>query len=66
MMLALIPCRCITIKATRMAMGRVMTTTSEDRRWNRKARQTSTTTANSSINLPERLSMARWMRSERS
>ncbi len=66
MMLALIPCRCITIKAVKIAIGREMTTTRDERRWNRKARQTSTTTANSSTSLPERLSMARWIRSDRS
>ncbi|MNQ75888.1 hypothetical protein D3C85_906970 [compost metagenome] len=66
MMLALIPCRCMTIKATRIAMGNEITTTRDERRWNRKARQTSTTTANSSSSLPERLSMARWIRSDRS
>ena len=45
MMLAFIPCRCMTIKAARMAMGKVMTTTSDERRWNRKTKITMTTTA---------------------
>ena len=65
-MLALTPCIFIIINATRIAIGRVIITTNDDRRWNKNAKQTNTTTINSSSNFPERLSIALWIRSERS
>ena len=52
MMLALMPCACITMKADATAIGVTITTISPERTWNRKTKQTSATTRNSSSSLP--------------
>ncbi len=66
MMLALMPCAFITMKADATAIGVTITTISPERRWNRNTKQTSATTRNSSSSLPLRWSTARWISEERS
>ena len=66
MMLALRPWKCMIRNAARMPSGRVTMITTLERKWNRKAAQTSATTMISSTSLPRRLSTARWISPERS
>ena len=66
MMLALMPCSRIRAKAARMATGRLSTTTSDERRWNRKSAHTRATTASSSTRVVPRVATARSISAERS
>ncbi|MNG38908.1 hypothetical protein D3C84_1267720 [compost metagenome] len=66
MMLALIPCCCITAKAISTPTGKDTMATNEERRCQRKAAQTNATTMNSSTSFSPRLRTARsinWLRS---
>ena len=66
MMLALMPCHCMTPKAARMPIGRLRITTRDERRCHRKSAHTRATMTNSSTSRLLRVSMARWMSPERS
>jgi len=66
MMLALRPCICITTNAIRMPTGSDRIITSEERKWNRNRKQTSTTTRNSSTSLDLSVSTERSISAERS
>ena len=66
MMLALMPCARMTMKAEATASGVTITTISPERTWYRNRRHTSATTMNSSSSLRFRLSTARWISEPRS
>ena len=66
MMLALRPCRYMTMKAARIPTGRLITATSDERTCTRKATHTSATSSSSSASFSHRLRTARSIRPERS
>ncbi len=66
MMFAFTPWYCITMNAISTPSGSVTIATNPERRWNRKARQTTATTTNSSTSLSRRWAIERSIRPERS
>ena len=62
MILALIPCQYIIIKAVSMPNGKVIIATSDERTWNKNTTHTKATTISSSINLEVRLSTASFIK----